>query len=89
MSIDKGDVKVLSLPVPKNMEEFIRKRISESGFQTVSEYLRALVRADQQRAAEEELEAKLLEALDSGRFEKVTPELFERLRARASVKSKT
>ena len=89
MSTDKGDVKVLSLPVPKNMEEFIRKRISEGGFQTVSEYLRALVRADQERAADEELETKLLEALDSGRFEQVTPELFDRLRSRLLTKSKS
>ena len=88
MSTQKAEGKVLSVPVPKGMEEFIKKRVEEAGFQTVSEYLRALVRADQQRAAEEELEAKLLEAVDSGRFEEVTPELFERLRSRLSAKAK-
>jgi Arc/MetJ-type ribon-helix-helix transcriptional regulator len=87
MSMEKAESKVLSVPVPKGMEDFIRKRVSEAGFQTVSEYFRALVRADQKRAAEEELEVKLLEALDSGRFEKVQPELFERLRARVSTKA--
>ncbi len=87
MSMKKAEGKVLSVPVPKSMEGFIKKRVLEAGFQTVSEYLRTLVRADQKRAAEEELEAKLLEALDSGRFEKVTPELFERLRARVSTKA--
>lgn len=87
MSMEKAEGKVLSVPVPKSMEDFIKKRVSEAGFQTVSEYFRTLVRADQKRAAEEELEAKLLEALESGRFDKVTPKLFERLRARATTKA--
>ena len=81
MSTEK-DGKVLSVPVPKGMEEFIRSRVADAGFQTVSEYVRALVRADQQRAADEELESKLVAALDSGQFKEVGPEFFERLRAR-------
>ena len=85
MSVQKGG-KVLSVPVPRGMEEFIEKRVADAGFQTVSEYVRALVRADQQRAAEEELESKLVAALDSGEFKEVGPELFERLRARLPKK---
>ncbi len=81
MSVEKY-VKVLSVPVPKGLQDFIEKRVSDAGFQTVSEYLRALVRADQQRAAQEELEAKLVAALDSGRFAEVGPELFHHLRTR-------
>ena len=80
---------MLSVPVPKGLEDFIKKRVSNAGFQTVSEYLRALVRADQQRAAEEELEAKLVEALDSGQFTEAGSELFDRLRARLPTKRKT
>ena len=82
------DVKVLSVPVPKGMEEFIKTRVSDAGFQTVSEYLRSLVRADQQRAAEEKLESKLVAALDSGQFQEAGPELFDRLRGRLPSKSK-
>jgi hypothetical protein len=43
--------------------------------------IRALIREDQKRQAEQELEARLLAALDSNDFYAVTPELFERLRA--------
>ncbi len=85
MSREK-DVKVLSVPVPKGMEDFIKRRVSDAGFQTVSEYVRSLVRADQQRAAEEKLESKLVAALDSGQFQEVGPELFDRLRARLPTK---
>ena len=82
-------VKVLSVPVPKGLEDFIKKRVPDAGFQTVSEYVRALVRADQQRAAEEELEAKLVAALDSGQFAEAGSELFNRLRARLPAKKRT
>ena len=82
------NIKVLSVPVPKGLEDFIKKRVSDAGFQTVSEYLRSLVRADQQRASEEELEAKLIAALDKGQFAEAGPELFDRLRARLPTTKK-
>jgi putative addiction module CopG family antidote len=84
----ENDGKVLSVPVPKGLEEFIKKRVADAGFQTVSEYVRALVRADQERAREEELESRLVEALESGRFNEAGPELFERLRTRVPKKTR-
>jgi putative addiction module CopG family antidote len=86
MSTGSRDVKILSIPVSGALERFIKERVSQGEYQTVSEYFRALVRADRQRAAEEQIEAKLIEALDSGKFEAVTPELFDRLRTRISSK---
>jgi len=41
-----------------------------------------LVRDAQKRQAQEELEAKLLAALDSNDFQEVTPEMFARIRER-------
>ena len=86
MSTGKQDVKILSIPVSGALERFIKERVSQGEYQTVSEYFRALVRADRQRAVEERIEAKLIEALDSGKFEEATPELFDRLRTRISSK---
>src|SRR5438128_826230 len=48
------ETKILSIPVPPAMEAFIHERIATQGFHTVSEYVRALIRADQQRAAREQ-----------------------------------
>ena len=41
------ETKILSIPVPPAMEAFIHERIATQGFHTVSEYVRALIRADQ------------------------------------------
>jgi len=43
------------------------KRATEEHYSTLSDYVRALVREDQKRKAEERLEKLLLEGLDSGR----------------------
>jgi len=46
-----------------------------------SEYIRALIRDDQKRRAEEKLEALLLEGLSSCAPIEITPEYWERKRA--------
>src|SRR6266446_912585 len=79
-STNMSETKILSIPVPPAMDVFIQERIAAQGFQTVSEYVRALIRADQQRAARERLEAKLLEAVERGDYREVTPEFWQRLR---------
>jgi len=78
-----AETKILSIPVPPAMDTFIQERIAAQGFQTVSEYVRALIRADQQRAAREHLEAKLLEAVERGDYREATPEFWQRIREAA------
>lgn len=77
------ETKILSIPVPPAMDAFIHERITTQGFHTVSEYVRALIRADQQRAVRERLEAKLLEAVERGDYREATPEFWQRLREAA------
>lgn len=48
--------------------------------------LRALIREDLKRKTEEDLERKLLEAIESSEYKEVTPVLFEKLRARVTKK---
>jgi antitoxin ParD1/3/4 len=81
MRTESTDTKILSIPIPRTLEDFIRERIASQGFHTVSEYVRALIRADQEQAARQQLEAKLLEAVERGDYHKVTPEFWDRLEA--------
>jgi antitoxin ParD1/3/4 len=78
MSTRQTDKKILSIPVPLVMEAFIKERVAEQGFHTVSEYVRALIREDQQKAARQKLEVKLLEAVERGDYREVTPEFWQR-----------
>ncbi len=53
----------VSLPVP--MKAYLEARVKGDGFGSISDLIRALVREDQKRQAQEELERRLLSALDS------------------------
>ena len=70
----------LNISLPGPMRAFIDEQTKSGGYSTASEYVRALVREDQKRRAEERLEALLLEGLDSGEAEKLTAEEWEAVR---------
>jgi len=76
----------LNVSMPDGMREYVDERTEEGNFGTPTEYIRSLVRQDQQVREKQLLEKKLLEALDDDRVEEVTPEFFERLRAFATEK---
>jgi putative addiction module CopG family antidote len=86
MHTETSETKILSIPVPRALEDFIKERVSSQGFHTVSEYVRALIRADQEQAARQRLEAKLLEAVERGDYREVTPAFWKRLEAIARDK---
>ncbi len=88
MSTETHEKKILSVPVPPAMDAFIKERLTSQGFQTVSEYVRSLIRADQEQAARQQLEAKLLEAVERGDYREATPEFWERLETIAQGKAK-
>ncbi len=62
------------------MKEYVESRVEAGGFSTPSEFMRALVREDQKRQAEEKLEALLIEGLESGPPIEVTPEWWQKIR---------
>jgi antitoxin ParD1/3/4 len=72
----------LNVSMSPELRKFINRRTAKGGFSTPTEYIRHLIREDEKREAEHRLEAKLLEALGSGDFEEVGPEMFKRLRRR-------
>ena len=67
----------MNIAPPESMKQFVQGRVSEGGYSSVSEYVRELIRADQQRKAEERIDALLLEGLDSGDPIPVTKEYWE------------
>lgn len=54
-----------SILLPDEMKAFIESQMTSEGYASASEYLRALIRDAQKRRAKQELEAKLLEGLQS------------------------
>lgn len=62
----------MNISLPDPLKEYVEHRVEEDGYSTASAFIQQLVREDQKRRAEEKLEAKLLEALDSGEASAMT-----------------
>ena len=55
----------MNISLPDPLKQFVDRQIAQGRYSSVSEYVRELIRADEKRKAEEQLEAKLLEGLNS------------------------
>ena len=64
---------------PKEQKTFVDKRVAGGGFGSVSDYVRELIRRDQRELAREEVERRLLAALESPSSE-MTPGDWKELR---------
>lgn len=59
------------------MKGWLDEQIAGGGYGTVSEYFRQLIRQEQKRRLQEEIDARLLAALESGDPVPVTAEFWE------------
>ncbi len=71
----------LSISLPDSMRTFIDQKVAHGGYSTASEYIRQLVREDQNRLAQERLEELLMEGIESGEAIEATPEYWAQKRA--------
>ena len=55
----------MNISLPEPLKQFVDGQISTGRYSSASEYVRELIRADEKRKAEEGLETKLLEGLNS------------------------
>jgi antitoxin ParD1/3/4 len=72
----------LNVTLPEALEAYVNERVAEAGYGTPSDYVRTLIREDQERRARETLDRLLLEGLDS-ELDLVTPEYLAELRREA------
>jgi antitoxin ParD1/3/4 len=56
----------MNISLPVKLKAFVDRRVSTGGYGSHSEYVRELVRRDQERAAVERLRGLIQEGLDSG-----------------------
>ena len=75
----------MNISLPDPLKQFVDGQIAQGRYSSVSEYVRELIRADEKRKAEEHLEAKLLEGLNSPESE-LTPADWRAIRTEALAK---
>lgn len=73
----------MNISLPESLKDFVDEQVSTRGYGTSSEYVRELIRRDQDRAG---LRTLLLAGAASKVGERVAPAYFERLRK--SVRSR-
>lgn len=76
----------MNISLPESLRDFAEGRAAK-GYSSVSEYIRALLRDDRQRAAREKLDELLLKGLDTGPGDEITPELFDKLKEKLVEKA--
>jgi antitoxin ParD1/3/4 len=72
----------MNISLPDPLKQFVDGQISTGRYSSASEYVRELIRADEKRKAEEQLEAKLLEGLNGSESE-LTPAEWRTIRKEA------
>jgi antitoxin ParD1/3/4 len=75
----------MNISLPDPMKQFVDGQIAQGRYSSASEYVRELIRADEKRKAEEKLEAKLMEGLNSPENE-LTPADWVAIRKEALAK---
>lgn len=71
----------LNISLPDSMRVFIDEQVKKKGYSTASEYIRHLIRTEQEREEQKRLETLLIEGLDSGEPIQITEECWENKRA--------
>lgn len=81
----------MNISLTDDLKAFVDARIQARGFSSASEYMRDLVRRDEERASEERFKALIQEGLDSGpdprSWEDLREEWTGRIEAARSAKT--
>ncbi|MCA9758700.1 MAG: type II toxin-antitoxin system ParD family antitoxin [Candidatus Eisenbacteria bacterium] len=67
----------MNISLPEPMRAWVEDQIRQGRYGDASEYVRDLIRRDQERLTQDRLEQLLLEGLESGESLDVTPEFWE------------
>jgi len=71
----------MNIALPENMKQFVQEQVAQGGYSSVSEYIRSLIRSDQEERARETLEAEILKGLQSGDSSAMTDKDWREIRS--------
>jgi antitoxin ParD1/3/4 len=71
----------LNISLPESMRKWVEHRVDAEGYGTVSEYVRALIREDQRVESRDQIDRKLIDALDGGDAVEMTAKDWQEIRS--------
>lgn len=78
----------MNVSLPIKMKDYVEEQVKAGAYGTASEYVRQLIREDQEKKQRARVDALLLEALESGKPIDITPEYWEGKRKHLTELSK-
>ena len=76
-------MQTMNISLPDQLKEFVDHQVGSGRYNTVREYVRDLIREDEKRAAQEKLEALLVEGIQSSQPIEMTRQDWEDIRREA------
>ena len=70
----------MNIAIPKQLKSFVQRQVERRGYSSVSEYVRDLIRGDQESQAIAMLEAEYLKGLESGPATPMTQQDWHEIR---------
>jgi antitoxin ParD1/3/4 len=70
----------MNIAIPKQLKSFVQRQVERRGYSSVSEYVRDLIRGDQESQAIAMLEAEFLKGLESGPSTPMTQQDWQEIR---------
>ena len=70
----------MNIAIPKQLKSFVQRQVERRGYSSVSEYVRDLIRGDQESQAIAMLEAEFLKGLESGPATPMTHQDWQEIR---------
>jgi antitoxin ParD1/3/4 len=77
----------MNIAIPKQLKSFVQREVLRRGYSSVSEYVRDLIRGDQERQAIALLEAEFLKGLESGPATPMTKQDWQDIRTEVRRRS--
>ena len=77
----------MNIAIPEQLKAFVQREVERRGYSSVSEYVRDLIRGDQERQAIAALEAEILKGLESGPSTPMTQEDWQAIRQEVRSRS--
>ena len=79
----------INIALTAKLKDFVQRQVERRGYSSVSEYVRELIRGDQERQAIAALETEILKGINSGPATPMTTEDWKQIRAIIQTKRKT
>jgi len=77
-----------TISLPESMQAFVEEQVAKGGYSTACEYIRQLIHQHQKQGEKQQIEALLLEGLNSGEPMEIADAWWEQKRASLIVIAK-